>query len=282
MGPNVARRRRRSFLTCVLAAGVAGLLCPTGALAQALQGRIVDEDTGTPVPLAVAVLLGPEGTPVTQALSGEDGLFRLEAPTPGFYILEVSGLGFGDFRSSVFPIGDGETVTLDVRVPADPLRLERLLVEVQGSRGRDRFQSRRDRGIGFFLDRAQLDALDPVDLIDIFRRVDDVQISWAFTRHDDGGSRPTPTVRAGPHSCMTYMLDDRPIRAGVGDNRSPLSLFPLSGLRMDDIQAVEVYRDLSEVPAEIRNSAFRPVWGENLAYHELTCGITVFRTKLRW
>ena len=81
---------------------------------------------------------------------------------------------------------------------------------------------------------------------------------------------------------MTYLLDDRPVRGGIGDNRSPLTLFPLSGLRMDDIQAVEVYRDLGEVPEEIRNSAFRPVWGKNLSYYELTCGITVFRTKVRW
>jgi len=112
--------------------------------------------------------------------------------------------------------------------------------------------------------------------------VDDVRLSWSFVRHHDGGSRPTPTVRAGPQSCMTYMLDDRPVWAGIGDNRSPLVLFPFSGLRMDDIQAVEVYRDLGEVPDEIRNSSFRPVWGEYGAYYERTCGITVFRTKARW
>ena len=251
-------------------------------MAQEVRGRITDEETRTPVPLAVVVLLGSQGSPVAQVLSQEDGSFSLRPPTPGFYVLRVTGMGFGEFRSSVFPVDEEEVVTLDILVPADPVPLESLVVAVQGSRGRDRFRERVERGIGFFLDRARLETLDPVDMIDIFRAVEDVQVSWAFVRHDDGGSRPTPTVRAGPHGCMTYMLDDRPVRAGVGDNRSPLALFPLSGLRMEDIQAVEVYRDLNEVPKEIRNSAFRPVWSENLSYYELTCGITVFRTKVRW
>ena len=167
-------------------------------------------------------------------------------------------------------------------MPASPLELETLLVEVQGERGRDRFRERVERGIGFFLTREQLDLIDPSDLVDVFRAVEGVQMSWSFVRYDDGGARPMPTVRAGPHSFMAYMLDDRPVRGGIGDNRSPLALFPLSSLRMEDIQAVEVYRDLSEVPEELRNSAFLPVWGKHGSYFELTCGITVFRTKTRW
>jgi hypothetical protein len=255
---------------------------PAFGAAQSIRGRILNEETGTPVPLASVALLGTGETAVSQTLSGNDGTFRLQAPSGGFYRLRVSGMGLADFRTSVFAVGEEETVTFEVRVPANPLELDSLLVEVQGNRGRDRFQQRVERGLGFFLDRAQLDVIDPVDMVDIFRAVEGVQMSWSFVRHDDGGTRPTPTVRAGPQSCMTYMLDDRPVRGGIGDNRSPLVLFPLAGLRMEDIQAVEVYRSLSEVPEEIRNSAFRPVWGKHGAYHELTCGITVFRTKARW
>jgi hypothetical protein len=232
--------------------------------------------------MAIVVLLGADGSPATQALSESDGSFRLEVPGGGFYVLRVSGMGLADFRTSVFGVAAEETVTFEVRVQPSPLELDSLLVEVQGNRGRDRFQERVERGLGFFLDRSQLDAIDPVDMVDIFRNVEGVQMSWSFVRHDDGGTRPMPTVRAGAQSCMTYMLDDRPVRGGIGDNRSPLALFPLSSIRMEDIQAVEVYRDLREVPPELRNSAFRPVWGAHGSYWERTCGITVFRTRARW
>jgi hypothetical protein len=219
---------------------------------------------------------------VNRTFSGEDGSFLLNAPKGGFYCLKVSGMGLAEFRTSIFSVEENETVHFEVKVPARPVELETLLVEVEGKQGRHRFRERVERGVGFFLTREQLDLIDPTDLVDVLRAAEGVQVSWAFARHDDGGSRPMPTVRAGPHSCMTYMLDDRPVRGGIGDNRSPLALFPLSSIQMDDIQAVEVYRDLSEVPEEIRNSAFRPVWGKHGAYYELTCGITVFRTKLKW
>jgi hypothetical protein len=232
--------------------------------------------------MAVVVLLGPGEVILTQVLSRDDGSFHLEVPGGGFYSLRVSGMGLADFRTSPFAVGEGETITFHIRAPARPVELDSLVVEVRGNRGRDRFRERVERGMGFFLDRTQLDLIDPTDMVDIFRAVEGVQMSWSFVRYDDGGMRPTPTVRAGAQSCMTYMLDDRPVRGSIGDNRSPLQLFPLSGLRMEDIQAVEVYRSLSEVPAEIRNSAFRPVWGKHGSYHELTCGITVFRTKARW
>ena len=232
--------------------------------------------------MALVVLLGPDKSTISGTYSRDDGSFHLEVPGGGFYHLRVSGMGLADFRTSIFAVGEEETVVLEVRVPVRPVELDSLLVEVRGNRGRDRFRERTERGIGFFLDRAQLDIIDPVDMVDIFRTVEGVQMSWSFTQHDDGGTRPMPTIKAGPQSCMTYMLDDRPVRGGIGDNRSPLALFPLSGLRMDDIQAVEVYRSLWEVPEEIRNSAFRPVWGKHGAYYELTCGITVFRTKARW
>lgn len=255
---------------------------PSMGVSQTIQGRVLDEGTGTPVPLAVVVLLGSGDSPVAQALSRDDGSFELEVPGGGFYSLRVSGLGLADIQTSVFAVDEDETVSFEVRVPARPLELDSLLVEVQGNRGRDRFRERVERGRGFFLDRAQLDRIDPTDMVDIFRAVEGVQMSFSFERHDDGGMRPTPKVRAGAQSCMTYMLDDRPVRGNIGDNRSPLQLFPLSGIRMDDIKAVEVYRDLSEVPPELRNSAFRPVWGEHGSYYELTCGITVFRTSARW
>jgi hypothetical protein len=273
---------RARFTLVLTVTTLTGMALPGVGRSQSVSGRVLDEATGTPVPMAVVVLLGSDESPVTQGLSGEDGAFSLSAPGGGFYSLRVSGLGLADFETSIFGVGDGEAVHFEIRVPARPLELETLLVQVQGDRGRDRFRERSERGVGFFLNREQLDLIDPVDMVDIFRAVEGVQMSWGFVRYDDGGNRPMPTVRAGPHGCMTYMLDDRPVRGSIGDNRSPLALFPLSGLRMEDIQAVEVYRDIWEVPAELRNSAFRSVWGEHGAYHELTCGITVFRTRARW
>ena len=234
------------------------------------------------MPTAIVVLLAMDSVAVTQTITGMDGAFVLQVPEAGTYLIQVSRIGLGDFRSSAFTVGDGETVEFEISAPADPVELAGLVVEVVGNRGRDAFSRRRDEGKGVFLDPGDLALRDPQDLIDLFRDLEGVRVVWSTMRHDSGEMKPTPTVRAGANNCMAYMLDKLAVRLLPGDNRSPLTVFPLSTLQASDIMAVEIYRSLGEAPEEIRNSAFRGVWGRGGSYEEFSCGVTVFRTKPRW
>ena len=234
------------------------------------------------MPTAIVVLLAMDSVSVTQTITGMDGAFVLQVPKAGTYLIQVSRIGLGDFRSSAFTVGDGETVEFEISAPADPVELAGLVVEVVGNRGRDAFSRRRDEGRGVFLDPGDLALRDPQDLIDLFRDLEGVRVVWSTMRHDSGEMKPTPTVRAGANNCMAYMLDKLAVRLLPGDNRSPLTVFPLSTLQASDIMAVEIYRSLGEAPEEIRNSAFRGVWGRGGSYEEFSCGVTVFRTKPRW
>lgn len=249
---------------------------------QSVTGRVIDEVSGTPVPTAIVVLLAVDSTAVTQTLSDVEGRFALEVPEAGSYLIQVSRIGVGDFRSSVFAVADGEDIRFEVTVPTTPVEMTPLVVEVQGDRGRDGFRRRMEAGRGIFLDPGDLAARDPVELVDFFRDLDGVRVTWRTVRVESGAFVPIPTVQAGANDCMAYMLDEMPIRILPGENRSPLALFPLSTLRPDDIVAVEIYRTMSEAPEELRNRAFRGVWGRGGNYREFSCGITVFRTKPRW
>lgn len=271
-------RIARFHLVALLFAVAAGSV----AAQQTVTGRVVDAESGTPVPTAIVVLLGVDSVAVTQTLTDAGGAFALEVPEAGSYLIQVSRIGVGDFRSSVFAVADGEELRFEVTVPTAPVELEALVVEVQGNRGRDDFRRRMEEGSGIFLDPGDLALRQPVELVDLFRDLDGVRVTWRTVRVESGAFVPIPTVQAGANDCMAYMLDEMPIRILPGENRSPLALFPLSTLRPDDIVAVEIYRTMSEAPEELQNRAFRGVWGRHGSYREFSCGITVFRTKPRW
>jgi hypothetical protein len=249
---------------------------------QTVSGRVVDAESGTPVPTAIVVLLAMDSVAVTQTITDMGGAFLLEVPEPGSYLIQVSRIGVGDFRSTAFAVADGEAVQFEITVPTAPVELTGLVVEVQGDRGSDRFRQRMEEGRGLFLTPADLALREPVELVDLFRDLDGVRVTWRTVRVESGAFVPIPTVQAGANDCMAYMLDEMPIRILPGENRSPLQLFPLSTLRADDIVAVEIYRTMSEAPEELRNRAFRGIWGRGGSYQEFSCGITVFRTKPRW
>ena len=70
--------------------------CQLAGMAQqyVVSGNIIDEQTKVAVELATAALLRPDSTLVTGVMSDEKGDFRLNARTPGSYILKISYIGY--------------------------------------------------------------------------------------------------------------------------------------------------------------------------------------------
>jgi len=78
----------------------------SNAYAQ-ITGTLKDEK-GTALPYAnVAVLQLPDSTGVTGAMSLADGSFVIATPAPGNYMLRISTIGYTQFYTSTFKVGDG-------------------------------------------------------------------------------------------------------------------------------------------------------------------------------
>lgn len=117
-------RTMRHLLTTVGLGLVLLVLAPGLAQAQVgtVQGRVTQTNTGDPIPGANVVL---EGTQIGTA-TDPNGSYRFNAPA-GSYTLVVSAIGFKRTTQPI-TIRAGETVTANITVEEDVLRLDDLVV----------------------------------------------------------------------------------------------------------------------------------------------------------
>ncbi len=94
------------------------------AATGALAGRVVDSDTGEPVPWATVVVEGINRGRV----SDTGGYFLFPALTPGVYTLQTLHLGYRDARFEV-RIEPGDTTRVDLRIGHEPLHMDETVVE---------------------------------------------------------------------------------------------------------------------------------------------------------
>ncbi|RMH17243.1 MAG: carboxypeptidase regulatory-like domain-containing protein [Gemmatimonadetes bacterium] len=289
---------------CVAAAAVGvATVAPAPARAQqVLRGRILDDSTRVGVVGADVQVALDDSVLVGRVSTGAGGMFAIRLPRGGLYRLQVSSLGYRTRTSRAFPVPEGDTVDVVFSLEPDAITLPGLTVEGDRPgprRGREVFEERRAAGEGYFVTRAQIDSLKPLEVGEILELVDGVRVSWVQKTLDDGRRQLTPEVTSKLGTgCLVYAVDDRVMRPE--DRLNPWAVFPLSALRPQDIEAVEVYRHLGEAPRELRNQAWIPITqnsgrtvrgmgvdaSDGLVitnrYEELTCGMIVFRTRAAW
>lgn len=102
---------------------------PVGLSAQAVQGRISDEMSREPLAFADVRLLTVDGEVAAVDVSDSAGRYRIGAPEPGSYRVQVDLIGYARLLSPLLALRAGRTVTADFELPADPVELEGLRVE---------------------------------------------------------------------------------------------------------------------------------------------------------
>lgn len=107
------------------------LLLPGAAAAQVVSGRVVEAGTGTPVSAAFVTLVDSAGLDRTSGLAGEDGAFRLLAPSPGRYRLRAERIGYRSITTELLDVAV-EGLQLTIEVPGDAVTLGGLRVEGEG------------------------------------------------------------------------------------------------------------------------------------------------------
>ncbi len=287
----MGRPVRGSIEAAVLAAGLA--LTPAARVhAQVVRGRVLEADTRRPVAGARVTLVRTDDTSGVVAISAENGAFSVRARAAGSYQVEVARLGYRPQREGPFHLAAGEVLELKVILPVLPYTMDPVTVtaEVNARFLQDvGFYARKRSDFGHFITRDQIEsrrASRPTDLLVAIpgvsiqpdpRSPGKVRLQMRGTHLAQGGacaprvyldgliiirgdSRP-PSRRAGTATGGdiedVFENDPRTPEPSLDDVVSP-----------DQIQAMEIYRSASQVPAEFGGaSAFT------------RCGVVVIWTR---
>lgn len=129
--------RRSSPLLVLL--GLLATLAPAEVASQELRGRVIDAESGAPVPLAAVFILSRSQDVVRQVIADSLGRFSIEAPGPGDYYLVAQSLGYVQTLSALLALGD-RSYDLDLELTPDPIRLDPLQITVRNQEMIDWFR----------------------------------------------------------------------------------------------------------------------------------------------
>lgn len=265
-------KARRSLLAVLAVSAFHGVVgTPTNVHGQTavstsiVRGRVIEHETGTPLPQAVVSLTPtgggedepPAGTPTQSSAqdsirtfsrsAGGAGQFLFEEVLPGLYRLEVNLLGYLALQDTL-AVEAGSELELTLPLSVSPIRLEPIVVI---SRRRPvgplvGFETRRLRSGGFFLTREQIEASGAFEFSDLLRRAPGIRME------------PNPPYKDRVYfrgGCVPDLWVDGTLAGTTPDIDS--------FLRPEIVEAVEVYQG-AELPIE---------FGSNL------CGAIVVWTR---
>lgn len=205
------------------------------AIPGVVRGRVVEFETDGPlrgVAVQLSTMIDGELSTVTQ-LSGPGGDFAFPGVRPGVYVLTAAMLGYGGLTDTL-RVEPGSVTEMLVPISVSAVELEPVVVMVRQRpvgplRG---FERRRELEAGIFMDREDLDDADVKEFTDLLRNVPGVRMvptaSFGYRVRFRGGCVPE------------LWLDGTLVGMNVDID---------SFLRIDDLEAVEIYRG-TEVPGE--------------------------------
>lgn len=202
-------------------------------------GRIVDRDTGRPVPAADIAFRGAN----VRTQADELGFFVLSGVLPGDHVIEVAHLGFEPVERPISVLAD-RTVDVRVELSADPIELEPLVVtavrdrrlEVRGFY--DRKMTSERRGTGFFLDPTAIEARPTASTSSLLREAPGVRVTCRGRSCDVGSTR-------GCRTLDVYLNGTLAVSSSRGGDMTIDEL-----VRPSELAAVEVYAAAGDAPGE--------------------------------
>lgn len=194
--------------------------------AAILRGSVSSND-GRPVVGAAIRGVDNEWSGVTDGSGG----FEIGHLRPGTYLFEVSHPDFAPLTVRV-ALDGGRSVT----IPSGLLKLERKPTRLDpGTPARG----------GIFIRRSQIEALQARVMTDLLRQVPGLRIQHGRRGAEDQLLSPWPTVRV-----TRARFDCPPMLFVNGIHLGSSDLVDLDGIvQPQDLEGLEVYRGISEVPA---------------------------------
>jgi hypothetical protein len=251
-------KTNRAAFTAVLAC-LPFLAASAGAQSVEITGRVFDAGTGEPVPSA-QVLLVSLGR---QTLTADDGSFALRGLSAGTRILETRRVGYAPRRDTL-QLGDGQSLRVELALRVEATTLPPVAVEATPRRPHlGGFWDRRDRGMGIFFTRDEIERRRPFRITDMFQGLQGVTLT-----------------RTSRGRFLTFERGNRCV-AAVFVNGAPFQMTDsgIDEIHPDDIEAIEIYSP-SRVPVEFNRTAMPPM---TTATHQVfgspNCGVVAVWTR---
>ncbi len=264
----------RGLTLSAFAAGAISLATqPGGACAQVLTGHVIEGESGKPVRHATLELLDQRARILVRVNVDSAGAFRVRQWEPGKYQLKAKALGYATASSAAFDLATGDVVDVTIRLDADAVRLEPVVVNARARETLaemalagyyDRRAAGQRMGAGRFLERSTI-AQRGRTLTQVLATVTGLRVLYL-----EGCTAPVVSMVGNAANRLQQARGMSRLRA---DNCQPLNVCRASiyidGVEMmyneavsidhavplDWIEAIEVYRRPSETPAEFLGRA---------------------------
>jgi hypothetical protein len=238
--PTEARRLplHRILPVCLFLAG------PAVTNAQAIVGRVLEDDKRAAIAGAEIALLQADGSARTQTVTDSAGRFHLAVAGDREYRLRVRHVAYTTIDSNPIKVASGETVRVEIRLAQARIPLEPLIVTVRSTDPRTaEFHERRlTAPSGRFLTRSEIERRSAARTTDLLRTMPGVTV---VAVQSPGRTRVRHLIRmrgAGNRCDPAIYIDGLLIRQSpetpIDDLLSPSAL-----------DGVEVYSSTSNAPA---------------------------------
>jgi len=211
---------KKSILTMLL------LLVSIASFAQErlVSGAIIDRDTKDPIEQVTVQLLKTDSTYVTGAISNEKGLFHLNAPENGKYLLKITSVGYKPTVKRVVIEQDKNLALGNVVVGADAIMLKGAVVTAMAQK----VTLKEDT---FVYNSAAYRTPEGSVVEELVKRLPGAEVS------DDG------TIKINGKEVKKILVDGKEFM--TGDTKTALKNLPTSII--DKIKAYDEKSDLSKV-----------------------------------
>jgi len=261
----------RSLLRVSLVCTLALLALGAGASrAQVvLQGRVLDDSTGQPIPGARLMLLNRYGKTSGYQEADSLGRFRFGSRENGRYRLDVRAVGYRPALQTVlWMMEDRNFAGLEVRLTPHVALLAPVEVVAMGTPSRSpvlaNMEWRKRHGFGLRISREQIEARNPLNVTDVLQETPGVRVD----RQGSGSSRrvihlgpPLPGPGGGDCPVQIFLDGMLATRNVAGGDVTVDEL-----VEPADVEAIEIFKGLATVPAEFLNPQSR-------------CGVIAIWTK---
>ena len=189
-----------------------------------VSGAIIDRDTKDPVEQVTVQLLKTDSTYVTGAISNEKGLFHLDAPENGKYLLKITSVGYKPTVKRVVIEQDKNLALGNVVVGADAIMLKGAVVTAMAQK----VTLKEDT---FVYNSAAYRTPEGSVVEELVKRLPGAEVS------DDG------TIKINGKEVKKILVDGKEFM--TGDTKTALKNLPTSII--DKIKAYDEKSDLSKV-----------------------------------
>ena len=189
-----------------------------------VSGAIIDRDTKDPVEQVTVLLLKTDSTYVTGAISNEKGLFHLNAPENGKYLLKITSVGYKPTVKRVVIEQDKNLALGNVVVGADAIMLKGAVVTAMAQK----VTLKEDT---FVYNSAAYRTPEGSVVEELVKRLPGAEVS------DDG------TIKINGKEVKKILVDGKEFM--TGDTKTALKNLPTSII--DKIKAYDEKSDLSKV-----------------------------------